>query len=374
MKKSILTASALLLIAVTSCSRKEDIYGDFTGIAVDALPEESPVSVGFDITGTEFIPLEATDDVLLGYIDRLVANKDGLFILSGHRVYRFDNSGKFLNLVGAAGSGPGEYMSANAFWVDRDSVYVVDGNMEQVHAYSTDGSWGRDISGMGALRFASDIVTRGKSVALIGNNISFEDDTPLYMEWSPAEASSTECIVKTGLSSRGSMAFCRRMMTGEDGNFYMLQPLSGKILRLSAATDTVSTAIILNGIGLEGIDREGDYTECFSKALKSNANPPLGIFTVGKFVILNLLRNNVIWNRETAKGVTMSNQVPEGSDGVFPFVPQMLCFSDGEQLLGVFDATSFMAIAGKDPSITVPPSVSEDSNPVIVRYLISGND
>lgn len=73
----------------------------------------------------EFIPLETTDDCLIGdaCIVSSITQKD-IFIFDYERCYHFDRDGKFLNAIGAKGNGPGEYTKPMKCIVDTLNQWV----------------------------------------------------------------------------------------------------------------------------------------------------------------------------------------------------------------------------------------------------------
>lgn len=58
----------------------------------------------------EFLPLESTDDCLIGNIDKLLVGKENLYVLDmkyGKKVFIFDRKGRFIKSIGNYGKGPG---------------------------------------------------------------------------------------------------------------------------------------------------------------------------------------------------------------------------------------------------------------------------
>ncbi|MCX6223541.1 MAG: 6-bladed beta-propeller [Bacteroidia bacterium] len=74
----------------------------------------------------EYIPLETTDSSFIGQIMDIQLTKDYIFVQDRilDRLLVFQRSGKFLNQIGRAGKGPGEYHCLFTFTTDRDGQNV----------------------------------------------------------------------------------------------------------------------------------------------------------------------------------------------------------------------------------------------------------
>ena len=74
-------------------------------------PQEASLFDYFD--HIELIPLETNDDVLIGYLKKVIFHQNRYYALDTFRgkycVFVFDESGKFLFRIGKYGQGPGEY-------------------------------------------------------------------------------------------------------------------------------------------------------------------------------------------------------------------------------------------------------------------------
>ena len=96
----------------------------------------------------EIVPLEMTDQSMLGEIRRIQVTDHNIWIDHGREfyIYRFSRSGKFLNKIGSIGQGPGEYTTYSTFLVDEDKkeVYII-ANTNGVLAYDFEGNFKRKI-------------------------------------------------------------------------------------------------------------------------------------------------------------------------------------------------------------------------------------
>lgn len=87
------------------------------------------------------IPLETTDDCLIGEITKLIYQDGRIYIgdAMSKSVFVFDESGKFLSKVRAVGNGPGEYVNITSFVVKERNILVYDHMMRRLLEYTADG-------------------------------------------------------------------------------------------------------------------------------------------------------------------------------------------------------------------------------------------
>lgn len=86
-----------------------------------------------------FIPLETTDEALLGDVDIVEICKERIYILDLYRtgtLYVFDLKGKLIQKFTNRGNGPGEFMSPSSFWIEGDDyIYVLDWQLRRLLKY-----------------------------------------------------------------------------------------------------------------------------------------------------------------------------------------------------------------------------------------------
>jgi len=79
----------------------------------------------------EYIPLETTNECLLGGISNIIVTPNDFFVYVYEGLcYRFNREGKFLNIIGKIGNGPGECMRTRDATLDTVNqwVYILDYN------------------------------------------------------------------------------------------------------------------------------------------------------------------------------------------------------------------------------------------------------
>jgi|GEM_PF-4456792 len=89
----------------------------------------------------EYIPLETTEDCLLGeYLPYIFIDENEIIVFDYAYAYRFTPEGKFLNKIGKNGRGPGEYNRPMGITVDpnQQAVYFEDRGKIVKYAYNGD--------------------------------------------------------------------------------------------------------------------------------------------------------------------------------------------------------------------------------------------
>ena len=97
----------------------------------------------------EYIPLETTEDCLIGDDFSLIVASQDIFVheFSDQKIYRFDRNGKYLNPIGKKGQGPGEYICPYSIYVDEASreCFSLDTFSGNIYVYEYDGTFKRKI-------------------------------------------------------------------------------------------------------------------------------------------------------------------------------------------------------------------------------------
>lgn len=146
----LLLIGVFVLLGCSSNKKQEPISK--SGIPVINLSEDvstvSSLLLSEVAEKLEIVPLEMTDQSMLGEIRRIQVTDHNIWIDHGREfyIYRFSRSGKFLNKIGSIGQGPGEYTTYSTFLVDEDKkeVYII-ANTNGVLAYDFEGNFKRKI-------------------------------------------------------------------------------------------------------------------------------------------------------------------------------------------------------------------------------------
>ncbi len=130
-----LFATALLLIAMSSCQTKTEVL---PLAKVDVKGKASAESLFLE-GGT--MSLETKDECLISEIDKMTIQDDRIYIKDGEKIFVFDRNGKFLYKIDKRGNGPGEYVDLCDFAVWKSSVYVLSRTKKSIYVYNPQGDY-----------------------------------------------------------------------------------------------------------------------------------------------------------------------------------------------------------------------------------------
>lgn len=146
-----------------------------------------PVSIkedGLDISSlidsVVLIPLEATDQSLIGCIDKIICTDDWFYILDkrvAKSLFVFDAQGRFVRRIGQPGRGPGEYLEPSDFVVypKENLIIVFDQFGRQLLYYGTDGTFQRNVRLKYILKEIIPAFQDSLLFAIAGNNQHLEE-------------------------------------------------------------------------------------------------------------------------------------------------------------------------------------------------------
>ena len=147
-KKIQLLFVSLLLLSVSCSDRNTSGEGEnsVTTIAVTDF-ETDYCRLSEYVEEVSLIPLEFTDECILGEIDKVVLTEQNIFIMERETqstrlgVYMFDRSGKFVRRIGSRGQGPDEFVSLADFSLDegKELIYIFDGHRKTMLTFSFSG-------------------------------------------------------------------------------------------------------------------------------------------------------------------------------------------------------------------------------------------
>ena len=87
------------------------------------------------------IPLETSEEILIGKFHRAYLHNDLLFILHDNKCSVFDLTGKYLRNIGKLGQGPGEYNSIESIFFNNEKIYINEFSGNRFFCYTLDGEF-----------------------------------------------------------------------------------------------------------------------------------------------------------------------------------------------------------------------------------------
>lgn len=120
MNKILITGICILFF---SCTNK-NIDSKLQEIRFDG--DQSEVSE--KIPEYKFIPLETTSDNLIGYIRKVEIFDEKIYVLDNTHskiVQVYNLTGQYISQIGNRGSGPGEYVQSDDFYIDKEKQMVI---------------------------------------------------------------------------------------------------------------------------------------------------------------------------------------------------------------------------------------------------------
>lgn len=131
--------------------------------AIDILDISSMID-----TSVQIIPLENSEQSLIGEITDLILKNDTIFIIdnTAKTIFIFDLQGKLLSKICKPGRGPGEYMEITACTVTDTNIIIYDHLSDKVNRYNINGKF------LGKIAFKG----WGSSLFAIGEKLFFVND------------------------------------------------------------------------------------------------------------------------------------------------------------------------------------------------------
>ena len=177
MKNIIYIITIIYVCVNTSCNtvKKEDSMKDYAVLHLDLVGGD-PVFLEADSLLEEkvVIPLETTDESIIGNIDKLEIVRDTLYILDDDQdmIFLFDKTGKYILRIADIGRGAQEYLSISDFHIDGDIIYVVADGNRKVFCYDLQGKFLSSFS----TEFSADKVATDSNYIYIYYNFSHHEN------------------------------------------------------------------------------------------------------------------------------------------------------------------------------------------------------
>jgi hypothetical protein len=129
-------------VSCNSGKKKEIIEnaGNIYIVDFDNIPKEEKILMSSLFKKIKPIPLETTDESLIGYIHEVQIFDGKIFVLDKNYakgLFIFDMDGKFIRKIGRIGEGTGEYIDLSDFTVDetKNEIYLNDRGKNSIMIY-----------------------------------------------------------------------------------------------------------------------------------------------------------------------------------------------------------------------------------------------
>lgn len=134
-----ITSISILLIALNACTHSpKEKRTDFV-IDIQDNGELSELFTGYD-----YIPLETTENNLIGKIDKIMIDSIShkIYVMERERssIYIFNKDGKFINSIEKQGRAPEEYLSLDDFVTYKSNIYCLS-RFKKISVYSETGEF-----------------------------------------------------------------------------------------------------------------------------------------------------------------------------------------------------------------------------------------
>ncbi len=349
-------------------------------INVDKVPEKYLSSV-------DFVPLQTTEESLLGKIENVLLTDDAVFIkhMIGleRSVAEFSRDGEFLGSIGRRGRAENEYMGLSGFAVnDYDGyVYIFDPMRCAALKYTVAGDYvstvkPEDKAIEQIIPFIIDARFFTQDSMIVTMSVNFQTD--IIQCVLPADLSGMRVLARTGYRMNGGYIYANAPVAVAGGRVFMLRPVEDNIYELSGG-EVFPAAYLDNGTDLSAEVRDiatDDYSKLVTELFKRGVFPPSEIHVCGNTMLLRYMTLSYLINLDTMTAVEVVDEHDDYKR--FPFIPFNVKASDENAFVGLMSAGGFMMYADEDVTSdkslrervrVIASGLSEEqSNPVLVFY------
>lgn len=297
-----------------SCSESKEKSIVFEKIKFDDTPVSLKDSIEF-----KFIPLETTNECLIGFAESVQIVDDRIFLLEGRqkeKLFVFDVNGKFITSIGRKGQGPGGYNMIFSFDIDPEerSIIISDRYTEKLLFYDLD-----------SYQFKYSLNTEfyyntflhlpyGKKIFFgykgFHNPQNKKDKDSYYVYTTDSLLNPTDVFYKADFKTSYSLTGGKSNLYSYDGKIYIYHHLFPYIYKLENGHIHTSYKIELENYTFPTIDflkknsfGDKDYT---SSLIKSKYITNYKINECSTMINLSFQKNNElyygIYNKQSKKG------------------------------------------------------------------------
>ena len=189
----------------------------------------------------ELIPLETTDDCLIGWIPEIIATENYYYMISAvgydfQKLYVYDKQGKFVRQISSRGQGGNEFLEVRDFDVIGDSII----KMGDVFVIRTFNFEGKELSAKllpGGIDVREITSMKGRTILFIGGKPSSRTAEKLLFQLDEKDSVRAEFFEVPSMANRVSAYFVdAAAMTKDDESVYFHFPYDNFIYQIDAKT------------------------------------------------------------------------------------------------------------------------------------------
>ncbi len=377
--------SALLFAACGST--RNDI--PTPGVNKEALTEiSSNDQFSHLIRQMQFIPLETSDDCLLGTIRKVVEKDSLLYVLAdvhdgaGKELHCFTPDGKHLRKIGNRGDGPGEYKRLVAFDITGDTVLIFDDATSRIMCFDLLGNY-LDITGgfIDPTGVKEICAVNGTRQVLLRSDIA-NYSPAIYSTIDVPSGEGIDTIVSHPFNRDESMA--ELTASGPIGNWddttkLIIIPYENALFGYSPSGNT-RRVLDLDLAESYTAPVPGEHIKDFHDRLGKNAlslHTPVSAYRVNDWVVIDFYFGSMLWNLRTRHGYHTLNGMDSRQLADFPIPTGWMIGTSGQSFVAYIEAEEFLREcalipdnAKFKPSSELIASVNPEDNPLIIRFSL----
>jgi len=102
-----------------------------------------PLNLSSIVQDIKYIALETKKECLIGEVYGIRIFGENIIVVSNNKVLLFDNTGRFISVIGTIGKGPGEYIRPMDIQINEpdNSIIIMDSPSKQILEYSINGDF-----------------------------------------------------------------------------------------------------------------------------------------------------------------------------------------------------------------------------------------
>ncbi len=206
-------------------------------IAVDLSDEMKVLDVSMFADSVHYIPLETSEQSLIGKVDKLVIRDSLIYVLDRSKnrgIYVFSFEGKFLQKIGNVGQGPGEYAEPTDISIYGNTVYVYDQYTHRISLFDRDGNY---LSAKKVPFFSMGFHVFNDSTFVFNTPDADNYHLPALVGYSVLLSDSTWKVRKRGFYrelDKYTAVWIPENFQGQDTLVYYHAPFSGNIFTIDA--------------------------------------------------------------------------------------------------------------------------------------------